>query len=346
MIKEALDAFANSYSPPTQDRPRTVGASEIGQCERKIFWRKRGGTQDRGYRNAYGAHLRGTMIERYFWYPALKAKYGEDLLFAGEMQASFSSNFLSATPDGLVVNLPKSALAEYGVLTDENCAVVECKTIDPRTNLIAAKEEHTFQTQCQIGLIRETTPYKPNYAIISYTDASHWDEVAEYAVKFSEEVYGVAHARAKRILTATDPAQMRPEGYIAGGHECKWCPFTRACAQIEQPPVETRRAIDPQFVAEITDMCRKVVASQRVADGEAAHVKQLKQDVKERLRDKGLRVVPGVVRWSAVKARQSWDVRAMREAMAAAGIDPEQFSTVGEPTDQFVVDKRISDGEA
>ena len=38
--------------------------------------------------------------------------------------------------------------------------VVECKTIDPRVNLLEEKSENAFQVQVQMGLIRELTKYK------------------------------------------------------------------------------------------------------------------------------------------------------------------------------------------
>jgi hypothetical protein len=41
MIAEALAAHAGATARVFQDREQTVGASEVGQCARKLFWIKK-----------------------------------------------------------------------------------------------------------------------------------------------------------------------------------------------------------------------------------------------------------------------------------------------------------------
>ena len=43
------------------------------------------------------------------------------------------------------------------------------------------------------------------------------------------------------------------------------------------------------------------------------------------------------VTWSSVKGRGSFDMKGIREAAAAAGIDLAQFETVGDPTDRLTI---------
>ena len=43
--------------------------------------------------------------------PALRARYGDKLLYAGDKQQTFVSGFLSATPDGLLIDQSRDALA-------------------------------------------------------------------------------------------------------------------------------------------------------------------------------------------------------------------------------------------
>ena len=57
-------------------------------------------------------------------------------------------------------------------------------------------------------------------------------------------------------------------------------------------------------------------------------------------RAKGLRRVAGddfSIVWSPVKGRQSFDVKALKAAAIAAGVDVAQFETIGEPTDRLDV---------
>lgn len=338
MIKEALDEYAKKIDRQFRhDRRRTVGASEIGLCERKIHWVKNGGNRDADYINHWGAHVRGTFMEKYFWLPALKEKYGDNILFAGEGQVSLEENCLSATPDALLVNAPLGILSNLGVESIERPELLlECKTIDPRANLSRERDSNHFQVQVQMGIMRRTTEYAPEYALISYTDASFWSDVAEYPVKYDDTIYHAAQIRAERILTL-HPADLKPEGWIAGGAECEHCPFTKACGIVRRSVPEQEAAADPQFVAEIVDMCRDLLDAQDTVDGNEREVRTIQQEIRDRLREKGIKKIPGVISWSAVKGRTNYDMKGIREAAAAAGVDVEAFSTSGEPSDRLQI---------
>src|SRR5262249_35664409 len=73
------------------------------------------------------------------------------------------------------------------------------------------------------------TQWKPNYAVISYTDASFWDRVTEFAIPFDETIFANAKTRAETIMGAASASELEP-GLIAGGFECRWCPFKETCA--------------------------------------------------------------------------------------------------------------------
>ena len=64
---------------------------------------------------------------------------------------------------------------------------------------------------------------------------------------------------------------------------------------------------------------------------------RLQDEIKNRLREKGLRRVPGVVTWSPVKGRAGYDNKGIQQAAVAAGVDIEQFATVGEPSDRLQI---------
>lgn len=344
-LRQHLHAFAATLNKFTvDDRLHTVGASDVGQCERRVYWQKNHGDPDYGvptdpdHVDNYGARLRGTMFEDVFWAPALLNQFGKRLLYCGKDQKTLMSGYLSATPDGLLTELTDEERAVVG----PDCGteiVVECKTFDPRTNLIEAKAENVYQTHVQLGLFHECTPYKPTHAIISYTDASWWDTGKEFIIKFDPEIYATAKKRADRIMNAKSAREMRPEGVIAGGTECEYCMFTRACGVERRYPADTEvlASIDPQFLAEVTDMAREIKKHDIAAEAETVMVADLKEQLRERLREKHVRKVPGVVSWTSVKGRAGYDNKAIREAASAKGIDIEQFATEGTPGDRMTI---------
>ena len=265
MIRETLATYANATRNSDRRRASTIGASEIGQCARKIFYAKNADDpiyairRDTDYVDGWGAQVRGATFEQSFWVPALRAKYGDRLKFAGDEQRSFESGFLSATPDALLTEAPADILAELGVPDIESdCVLLEAKTVDPRVKLDRPKPEHRYQVIVQLGLARETTQFAPEYAVISYADASFWSEITEFAVKFDPDVYETAKRRTAKVMTAHQVSELPPEGWIAGGHECRYCPFAKTCGIARHGVPETSNAgVDPQFVTEARDLARE-----------------------------------------------------------------------------------------
>jgi len=334
MIREALNQYAATIGRQfMHDRTKTVGASEIGLCARRVHWLKHSTAEDDGYVDTLGT--RGSVMESAFWYPALRMKFGEKLLYAGPEQKTFIDTPLSATPDGLLTGLNGTELKSFGVKQCSSCILVESKTIDPRVNLRTAKAENEYQVQVQLGLVRKMTAHKPTYALISYIDASFWNEVTEFVIKFDAEVYATARKRATLILLQDELP--KPEGYISGGKECEYCPYAKRCGSVRRDVPNTDAPVDPQFAAEIIDMCRKLATIKDDVATLTSSVKEQQEAIKERLREKGVRNIPDVVRWSAVKARESYDYPKLRDAAERLGLDISKFETVGEATDRLQV---------
>jgi hypothetical protein len=236
MIAEALTAYATTCTRAFEARVQAIGASEIGQCARKTFYLKHEGTEfgaarDPEYKESWGPATRGSVYEKHFWEPALRARYGARLLFAGDEQESFALSFLSGTPDGLLVACEPDVLAPLGVadIGGDGSLLVECKTVDPRTKLAEPRLAHAYQVQVGLGLIRALTMHRPEYGLLSYTDASDWSVTREFAIARDPAVFETAQRRAQRILTARSAQALAPEGRIAGGRECKFCPFMGVC---------------------------------------------------------------------------------------------------------------------
>jgi hypothetical protein len=353
VITEILHQYVAAARPDNQDdRASTVGASDVGKCERQVYFGKHfgdpvyGSPRDPDFVDRWGARERGSVFEHNFWLPAMRARFGEKLLYAGDQQRTFRQDFLSATPDGLVIDLPRNALATLKVadIGGDGSLLVECKTRDPRARMDAPQPAHIYQVNVQLGLFRALTTYRPQYALLFYADASFWDETREFVIPLDFDMFKNAQQRAARIMLAKGAHELKPEGYIAGGHECEHCPFTKACAVLRSHvPKGSDKQIDPQFAAEIADRAREVKKQQADVEAATEKLRALQYEIKDRLRDKGLRKVEAdgaIVTWSFVKGRTTLDMKAVRDICAAAGIDLAPFKIIGEPSDRLTISLR------
>jgi hypothetical protein len=343
MISEVLADYAKSLRGGSSGAGRafTLGASDIGQCGRKVFFAKHDGPRDPDYVETWGAALRGQIIEQTFWVPALRARFGANLKFIGDRQRQFRRGFISATPDALLINAPRDILTPLGIADiGSDCLLLECKSVDPRVKLDAPKPEHSYQAIVQLGVVRETTEYQPNYVLLAYTDASFWDLTTEFVVGFDPGVYANAKVRATKVLTAKAASELPPEGWIAGGKECKHCPFTKACGIERRAIPNGGGQADPQFAAEMRELAIAHKAKAAEVETAEARLRASQHEIKERLRAKRLRKVAGTdfsVTWTPVKGRQGYDVKALSAAAAAAGVGVQEFETGTTPGDRLEV---------
>jgi hypothetical protein len=345
MISEVLSAYADSVRGAADRRAYTLGASDIGQCSRKVFFAKRNGERNPGYVDTWGATLRGQIIEQAFWVPALRARFGANLKFIGDKQRQFKRGFISATPDALLTNVARDILGPLGVPDiGADCLLLECKSVDPRVKLDAPKPEHRYQAIVQLGVVRETTEFQPSFCVLVYIDASFWDTITEFAVAFDPDIYANAKARAVKVLTANAASELPPEGWIAGGKECEHCPFTKACG-IERRALPRDNGVpaDSQFIAEMHELAVDYKTRQADVAAAEARLRESHHQIKERLRAKRLRQITGdnfSVTWTAVKGRQGYDVKALSAAAAAAGVGVQEFETGATPGDRLDVHVR------
>ena len=271
--------------------------------------------KDEDYKESWGALERGNLIENHFWEPGLVGGVpdGVAVEYSGSSQKTLVSGFLSATPDGLVTGLPRDCLKDHPTfpvddIGEGGCIVAECKSIDPRVPLDEAKQENVFQTHVQMGLIRELTNFKPEYALITYTNASWVDSIKEFGVKFNEKIFDAARHRANRIMGADDPKELPAEGKMSGGKECGYCPWSSHCAHIEAAGV-------PKDVEDLTDDSKEalydLIMAQTIAKGKKEEYEkayaQCTEHIKDFLRTKNTRKVVGddwSVTYFPVKGRQ------------------------------------------
>jgi hypothetical protein len=317
------------------DRSQTIGASEIGQCMKKVFALKfehepgMGVPRDEGYVDTWGARTRGNLIENNLLVPAIKKSFGSRAHLLGGLQRTFVDGFLSCTPDCLIED-------------EDGCFLVEFKTKDPRAILTEAKPEHTYQAQVQMGMLHAKSNWRPDYTIISYTNASFLNETMEFRVDRDPRIYEAAKARAATVLTADNFDDLPPEGYLAGGRECQYCPFTKACGVSRQriPAEDSVAKADPQFVAEISDRAKQLKYVEASITMAETQKRELQYEIKERLREKGLRRVVGdgvSVSWVPVKGRESVDLEALKLEARRAGFDLGPFMRISDGGDRLTV---------
>lgn len=326
-VKAALDAYvATTGKVWDHDRLASVGASEIGQCARRTWYAKSETPHDEGYVDRWGPKVRGTLYEDTLFVPAMRmVNSGAAVHWTGPDQRTIASGFLSATPDALVTT------------DDGGCFLVECKSIDPRVDLRKAKEEHAYQVQVQMGLVREFTNHQPTHAIVAYLDASFPDDVTEFRVEFDQRIYDAAVARAREIMAARGALDLKPEGAIAGGKECGNCPFSRRCRGDGAAAHPTGKGDLPEDVAEdMIELLHDYDLRSAAAEAHAVKCNEIKHTIKELLRTSNVRwteVGGWKVNWQSRKGKVSLDTKAME----ADGIDLAKYQREGDPFDVLVI---------
>ena len=257
------------------DRKLSVGASSAFQCIRKSHFDKNPKyKQDESYIESWGAFQRGNMMEDDYIVPAMY--HAEDhkvsqgfLANAGPDQRTLLKDVLSATPDGLIVDLAPNALQAYGIEDiDGDCVVMEMKSIDPRVQLSEPKEIHVGQTQVQMGLIQDDpdVPFKPMYAVLVYVDCSFFDNVKVFVVKFDPRAYKTAHKRSKKIMNFDlDITDFMAEGKI--NNQCDLCNYRDACAEVTKDGIPTGKDAGNDLSEEDAATAKVLITAERAARG-------------------------------------------------------------------------------
>lgn len=328
-----------------RDRSETVGASEVGQCIRKTYFSKHGYEPDPSYVDGWGAKERGNLIENHHWVPALLEWVSENsdtwaVDFIGGEQETLVDGYLSATPDGLLMNVSDDPQEIFGIILAPGEGIaIECKSIDPRVNLKdEAKEEHIFQTHVQVGMLRSLMPnVKIGAAHITYSDASFLDHIEEFIVPFDQEVYNAAKFRARQVMMATDPLQLRPEGKLAGGKDCQYCPFQAQCAGANAFAVPAEdNEVEEDVKDHLATLAVKRAALKEQSDAMLEEVREIEESIREILREAGTRRVTGhgfSISYSSVKGRVSVDTKAAE----ADGVDLSKYKKEGNPSDRLTI---------
>lgn len=345
--------MAQNQKTWAHDRSQSLGASEVFQCIRKGFFSKRGkalGFVPDEDEQSWGALERGNLIENHFVVPAVRTSMpdGLEVLFTGDDQKTMIQHRASATPDGLIVGLPKGcAVRVKGASQDvyipdikSDCIVLEIKSIDPRANLIHEKEVHYGQTQMQLGLFHDTTEYRPHFSIILYVDASFVDKLTPFVVEFVPDIYAEGTRRSESLWAFDDPLRFMPEGKFDGG--CEHCPWKTACGEaiINGMPAAETVSDAKEIIDDISPEVQKYLDLRDAKEEVERKFEVSKEKVKEALLQHKRRKILAAdwsVVWSTAKGRETYDVEAMRKA----GIDVDKYKKTGMASDRLTITRTV-----
>lgn len=348
MILANMDRKSASKTWGGHDRSMTVGASEVGQCQRKLVYDKHNIAPDPDFVQDYGAAERGNVLEEWV-VEALQHSLPEDieLLWAtdeGQKTLVDKDAHQSATPDGLFVSDDLFPLNVDGTDVLTNCVYNEIKSIDPRPYDFLKEPKHVHALQCQQGmdLVRRLTEYRPTHAIITYVNASFLSQIKTFIIEFDQRVADGLRKRSLETFKNYSPTnQPMAEGKILGGDECKYCQWRKQCNRdlVSDLPVQERSNYEQAIEQRLLELATQ--RSTLVASGKdtTQQVRNIEQEIKEVLREADTRKV--AADWGSISVySQKSPPRYDKEKFEKAGLDHRDFQTEGEHSPRLSVTLR------
>jgi len=233
----------------SHNRNDWLGASETFTCLRRAYLIRN--STDHA-EMSLGAAERGNVMEKHFVVPCLQQIFGtENVLYASDDQESFKFIQNSVTPDALIVNVARDFFADDGLPDLEaDCFVAEIKSFDPRKTVLEAEYQHAGQAQIQLHGFNTLTKYRPVWAVIFYVNASFYDDVRVFFVRYDPAVFEQAVERAKLLYETKDASDLLPEGVYLG--TCGYCPVAHLCNDADVKSVsEFRKPVDVAVLPEL-----------------------------------------------------------------------------------------------
>lgn len=313
------------------DRSTTAGASEVFNCMRQLVFEKRaaewGITPDADYEMDWGPTHRGDLIENFFLVPglryALPAMLGLTIEYSGDDQKTIKLNRASATPDGLITGIPPGPVTiRCGDICIElenvttGCISLEFKSIDPRATLDEEKAKHFGQVQMGMGLLNETTEYKPQYAVILYVNASFLSDMNPFVIEYEPAIYAAGKNRSEKVWAYAKPEDAPPEGRVQKG--CDYCRWRQACgAAILSQWATTTKTSTPEQLSACSPSVMNYLDKKAAAEAAELAFEEAKQGLKDAMlgaKTNSLKAENFSVSWSVVKPTLKPSITAMREA--------------------------------
>lgn len=315
----------------SHDRSKTLGASETFACLRRGWFAKF--MPEAALEMPLGMAERGNMIERHFVVPTLKRVFGEDkCLYMGDDQESFIHGKSSATPDGLIVDIPLDHFKEHGIDDLINPALtLEIKSFDPRANIHEEKTIHHGQAQMQMGMYHALTPYRPEWAMVLYVNANDLEDVRPFTLRRDPKIFDVGCKRAERLYAAQDPYELPAEGAFTD--QCKHCPFQRVCrhAEVKHWPSDSRNQ-PPEVVEHFRGLVDDFVKYRDAEKDAYARKKEIEDTIKRSLSQVGTRALDDPtfkISYSKLDGKESIDKDALEAFLKEHGKTTEDFHRAG-----------------
>lgn len=324
----------------SHNRALTLGASETFACLRKAYFAKHHPELAEGDKN-WGILERGNVIENAYAVPRLMDIYGVDnCLYMGKEQETLIIGKSSVTPDGLIINQPRDALADDG-LPDiiSNCFTCEIKSFDSRMNLREEKMVHHGQTIMQMGHIRRLTTWEPHFAVLLYINSSDFSDIRPFIIPYKEETYQLGVQRSEKVFDCKDVNKLLPEGKFTD--QCRYCDFTKSCnaAELRAFPTAAKN-YSPEDVNHLGNLANEYdSASQEEKDAKAR-----KEEVSARIKQymsainsKGVESESFKLTYSKVKGRESLDSDSLSRYLASHGKSLDDFQKIGDDYTRLTV---------
>lgn len=222
------------------DRSAYVTSSEVGNCERQIYFDKRalkasGYSPEKGTASKstddWGYFERGHTIEDWVVRTLHRGNTELRIILTGEQQRSFAVGAQSGTPDGVI-------------LVADGFYILEIKSFDPRKKVTAFPDpNHVKQVTQNCDLVEATLKKDCYGAVLIYVNASNFKDVHPFDIPFDHDLAQTLQAKAERIMSASSPADLEPEGVHNSG--CDYCKHAAACnALIRQPLMQNKETIN------------------------------------------------------------------------------------------------------
>ncbi len=138
-------------------------------------------------------------------------------------------------------------------------------------------------------------------------------------------------------MTASDALELPPEGKMAGGRECDYCPWASHCSAVTVAGVpREEQTLDDSLVPQLLLLRYAAIAARDARDEAETAQAAAVENIKQFLREHNTRKHKGdgwSVSYSVVNGRATLDI----DAIKAAGIDLAPYYKTGSQSERLMI---------